>query len=158
MFAVGDKIVHPMHGAGIVDSVVEKKISGITREYYVLKLPVRAMDVMIPVDNCQEIGVRAVVSQLVAEEILAAIPTIEVELVQNWNRRYRENMDRLKSGNLLEVAHVLKSLTIRDVARGLSTGERKMLHSAKQIFISEIVLSRNMSYEDIEQEIDTALS
>ena len=79
-------------------------------------------------------------------------------MTQNWNRRYRENMLRIKSGDLMEVARVVKGLVIREGQRGLSTGERKMLHSAKQILISEIVLSQNSSYEDVEKRINTALA
>ena len=146
MFQVGDKIVHPMHGAGIVESIVQKKVNGVMRDYYVLKLPVRAMVVMIPTDNSEEIGVRPIVDREQADQVLAAIPGIEVDMTQNWNRRYRENLERLKSGNLLEVA------------RGLSTGERKMLHSAKEILISEIVLSQSCTYEDVEARINTALN
>ena len=91
MFQVGDKIVHPMHGAGIVESIVQKKVNGVMRDYYVLKLPVRAMVVMIPTDNSEEIGVRPIVDREQADQVLAAIPGIEVDMTQNWNRRYREN-------------------------------------------------------------------
>lgn len=158
MFQIGDKVVHPMHGAGIVDSIVQKKVNGVMREYYVLKLPVRAMVVMVPTENCEEIGVRPIVDREQADRVLAAIPDIQVEMTQNWNRRYRENMERIKSGDLFEVARVVKGLMLRDVQKGLSTGERKMLHSAKQILISELVLSQNTSYEDVEARINTALA
>ena len=158
MFQIGDKVVHPMHGAGIVDSIVQKKVNGVMREYYVLKLPVRAMVVMVPTENCEEIGVRPIVDREQADRVLAAIPDIQVEMTQNWNRRYRENMERIKSGDLFEVARVVKGLVRRDGERGLSTGERKMLHSAKQILISEIVLSQNSSYEAVEARIDSALA
>ena len=151
MFQVGDKIVHPMHGAGIVDSIVQKKVNGVVREYYVLKLPVGGMLVMIPTHNCEEIGVRPVIPGEEADRVL-------VEITQNWNQRYRENMLRIKSGDLMEVARVVKSLVQRDGERGLSTGERKMLHSAKQILISEIVLSQDSSYEAVEARLDRALS
>ena len=150
MFQVGDKIVHPMHGAGIIDSIVQKKVNGVVRDYYILKLPVGGMLVMIPTANSEEIGVRPVVKGDEADRVIAATP--------NWNRRYRENMLRLKSGNLLEVARVVKGLMLREEERGLSTGERKMLHSAKQILISEIVLSQDASYEDVEARINTALA
>ena len=158
MFQVGDKIVHPMHGAGIVDSIVQKKVNGVVREYYVLKLPVGGMLVMIPTHNCEEIGVRPVIPGEEADRVLAAIPEIQVEITQNWNQRYRENMLRIKSGDLMEVARVVKSLVQRDGERGLSTGERKMLHSAKQILISEIVLSQDSSYEAVEARLDRALN
>ena len=157
MYSVGDKIVHPMHGAGIIDNIVEKKVNGMIKHYYILKLPSNGMVVMIPMDHCDEIGIRPVVDSDSAKQVLAAIKTIKVEVTSNWNQRYRENMLRLKSGDLLEVARVVKSLMIRDHQRGLSTGERKMLHSAKQILISELVLSQAGSYEDIELQIQTAV-
>ena len=158
MFQVGDKIVHPMHGAGVIDSIVQKKVNGVVRDYYILKLPVGGMLVMIPTANSEEIGVRPVIKGEEADKVIAAIPDIQVEKVSNWNRRYRENMLRLKSGNLLEVARVVKGLMLRDGECGLSTGERKMLHSAKQILISEIVLSQNSSYDEVEARINTALA
>lgn len=156
-FRVGDRIAHPMHGAGVIDSVVKRKINGTERDYYVLKLPAGDMLVMIPVDTSAEIGVRPIVDADEAEKILGSIPGIEIEMTQNWNKRYRENMLKIKSGNLLEVAAVVKGLMQRDKERGLSTGERKMLHSAKQILISEIVLSESASYEEVEERLNRAL-
>nr|WP_201754609.1 CarD family transcriptional regulator [Pseudoflavonifractor sp. 60] len=147
-----------MYGAGVVDSVVQKTVDDVVRDYYILKLPNRSMVVMIPTENCEEIGMRPVVNQEQADRVLAAIPDIQVEMTANWNHRYRENMERMKSGDLLEVARVIKGLTLRDQHRGLSTGERKMLHSAKQILISEIVLSKSVSYESVEEELNTALA
>ena len=156
-FRVGDRIAHPMHGAGVIDSVVKRKINGTDRDYYVLKLPAGDMLVMIPVDTSAEIGVRPIVDADEAEKILGSIPGLEIEMTQNWNKRYRENMLKIKSGNLLEVAAVVKGLMQRDKERGLSTGERKMLHSAKQILISEIVLSESASYEEVEERLNSAL-
>ena len=158
MFQVGDKIVHPMHGAGVMDSIVSKKVNGVVRDYYILKLPVGGMLVMIPTEHTEEIGVRPVVDRDEADRLIAAMPDIKVDMTQNWNRRYRENMLRIKSGDLMEVARVVKGLMLRDEDRGLSTGERKMLHSAKQILISELVLSQDASYEDMERRVNTAMS
>ncbi len=158
MFQVGDKIVHPMHGAGVVDNIVERKVNGVIRSYYELKLPLGGMLVMIPTDNCSEIGVRPVINKEQGECVMTSFEDIEVEMDQNWNRRYRENMLRMKSGDLIEVARVVKGLMLRDEARGLSNGERKMLHSAKQILISELVLSQSSSYEEIEERINRALA
>ena len=158
MFQIGDKIVHPMHGAGVIDSIATQRVNGVVRDYYVLKLPVGGMQVMVPTENSAEIGVRPMVAAGKAEEIIAALRDIQVENDSNWNRRYRENMLRLKSGDLMEVARVMKGLILRDEKKGLSTGERKMLHSAKQILISEIVLSQNASYEEIEGRINMALT
>ena len=96
MYQVGDKVVHPMHGAGVVDSIVQKKVDGLLRDYYILKLPNRSMVVMIPTDSSDEIGVRPVIDGDQADLILAAIPSIQVEMTANWNHRYRENMERMK--------------------------------------------------------------
>lgn len=157
LFQVGDKIVHPMHGAGVVERVVTQKVNGVSREYYILKIAVGEMLVMVPTNNCAEIGVRAVVCRAEADRVLAAIPEITVEMDANWNRRYRENMLRLKSGDLLEVARVVKCLMIREEARGLSTGERKMFHAAKQILLSELVLAQSITYEEAETRMVSAL-
>ena len=158
MFQVGDKVVHPMYGAGVIDGIVEQKLNGVMRSYYALKLPKGGMMVMIPTENIEEIGVRPVIDKDQGDRVIAAFRDIEVVMDQNWNRRYRENMVRLKSGNLLEVARVMKGLMLRDEARGLSTGERKMLHTAKQILISELVLSQSSSYEEIEDRIHHAIA
>lgn len=157
MFSIGDKVVHPMHGAGIIDSIVQKRVDGVTRDYYIMKLPNRSMVVMIPTEGCGEIGVRPVMTPEEVDRILAAIPQIQVTMTSNWNHRYRENMERLKSGDLIAVAGVAKGLAERETGRGLSTGERKMLHSAKQILVSEIVLSKQISQEEAEAALNASL-
>lgn len=157
MFNIGDRIAHPMHGAGIIADIESKKINGILREYYVLKMPVGGMLVLIPTENCEEIGVRPIIDEQQADCIIDAICNIEIDMSQNWNRRYRENMLRIKSGDLVEVARVVKGLMARDCERGLSTGERKMLRSAKQILISEMVLSKHSSYEEVEELINSVM-
>lgn len=158
MYQIGDKVVHPMHGAGVIDSIVQRKVAGQLQEYYLLRLSVGSMTVMIPTENTQEIGVRPVVSGQEAENLISAMESIEVDMAQNWNRRYRENMVRLKSGDLLEVARVVKGLLLRESQRGLSNGERKMLHTAKQILISELVLAQSLPYKTVEANIDVLLS
>lgn len=157
VFQIGDKIVHPMHGAGVIDGIVDKDINGVTRAYYLLKLPVGSMVVMIPTEHSEEIGVRAVMESQEVDKLVAELSEVEVEMTQNWNHRYRENMLRIKSGNLREVAWVVKGLMLRDGVRGLSTGERKMLHSAKQILLSELVLAQSISYEEAEARINVAM-
>ena len=151
-------IAHPMHGAGVIDSIEERKMNGASRLYYILKMPTGGMVLMIPTETSDQIGVRPIVDPDAADELMASIPHIAVEMTSNWNRRYRENMQRLKSGDLLEVAHVVKGLAARDVEKGLSTGERKMLLSAKQILISEIVLSKKLTYEEVETRLNTLLA
>lgn len=146
-----------MHGAGVIDSIVRKKVAGQVQDYYLLKLSAGSMMVMIPTEHSDEIGVRPVVSGQEATHILTAMEDIQVDMTQNWNRRYRENMLRIKSGDLLEVAKVVKGLMMRETQKGLSTGERKMLHSAKQILISELVLAQSMPYEAVEERVNKVL-
>lgn len=157
MFSIGDYIAHPLHGAGVIENIVSRRISGQQRDYYVLKLPVGDMVVMVPVLGCESIGVRSIISADEAERVMDAFKNIEVEMTANWNKRYRENMDKIKSGDLMSVASVVKGLMSRDSERGLSTGERKMLHSAKQILISELVVATKLDYDGIEERLNAAL-
>ncbi|MCI9513655.1 MAG: CarD family transcriptional regulator [Oscillospiraceae bacterium] len=157
MFNVGDKVVHPMHGAGVIDSIVSERINGKTQEYYVFHMPVNGLVLKIPVCNSQLVGLRSVVDAAAADTVMLALPGLEIDITTNWNRRYRENLERLKSGDLYEVGRVIKCLTLRDVERGLSTGERKMLHSAKQIFISEMVLATDEPYQEIESRVNASM-
>lgn len=157
MFSVGDLVVHPMHGAGMIDSVIQERISGVTQEYYVFKMPTSGLVLKIPVSNSDVIGIRPIITAEAAERLIADIPALEVESNSNWNKRYQENMRRLKSGDLYEVARVIRALMCREERRGLSTAERKMLHTAKQIMISELVLSEHGDYQEIEARVDCAM-
>ena len=157
MFSVGDLVVHPMHGAGVIDAIVREKVAGSTQDYYVFKMPVGGLLLKIPTANSQAIGIRSIIQRPEAEALIAAIPSRPVEDNSNWNKRYRENMARLKSGDLYEVARVIKGLLYRERRRGLSNGERKMLHSAKQILLSELVLAEDSGYEELEKRVERAM-
>ena len=157
MFQIGDKIVHPMHGAGVIEGVVEEKISGNRVQFYVFKMPISGLTLKIPTANTQMIGVRGIHAASEIETVIGRIPQLSVDMTANWNHRYRENMERIKSGDLVEVAGVIKALMHRDSERGLSNGERKMLHNAKQILISEVVLAENVAYGDAEARINAAM-
>lgn len=157
MFQVGDKIVHPMHGAGVIEGVVEERISGSRVQFYVFKMPVSGLTLKIPTANTQMIGVRGIHAASEIETVIGKIPQLSVDMTANWNHRYRENMERIKSGDLVEVAGVIKALMHRDSERGLSNGERKMLHNAKQILISEVVLAEDVSYGDAEARINAVM-
>lgn len=158
MYRIGDKIVHPMHGAGVIEDIVNRTVNGKTLDYYILKLPSNNMTLMVPVETSEAVGLRDVISPERADELINLASKIEIDEIQNWNRRYRDNVSKLKSGELDEVIRVIKSLTYRDTKNGLSTGERKMLHSAKQILISELILAKNKTYAEIENEINNAMS
>ena len=157
MFSIGELVVHPMHGAGVIDNIVQERISGQVKEYYVFKMPMGGLILKIPVVNSQVIGVRGIISHEEVEALFAAIPAMVVESNTNWNKRYQENMVRMKSGDLYEVARVVKALMHRDRLRGLSTGERKMLHTAKQIMISEMVLVEECEYREVELRLEDAM-
>ena len=158
MFSIGDKIVYPMHGAGIIESIEEKEILGEKKRYYVMKMPVGDMKVMIPINNVDGIGIRDVIDRKDADKVFKSLETSCDEQTSNWNKRYRENMSKIKSGDVFEVAEVVKSLVARERQKGLSTGERKMLNSAKQILISELVLAKNMNPMDVEDIINERIS
>ena len=158
MFCIGDKVVHPMHGAGIIDGIVSERMGGVTQEYYVFKMPVGGLVLKIPTANSAAVGLRATVAAGDAARLLRELPGLAVEMNSNWNHRYRENLQRLKSGDLYEVARVIKGLLHRENQKGLSTGERKMLHTAKQILISEMVLVTGRDYRAIENKIQAAVS
>ena len=157
MYQIGDKIVHPMHGAGVIDSIVEEKISGKRISFYVFKMPISGLTLKIPVENSEMIGIRDISPVESIEAVIEQIPQLSIDMTANWNHRYRENMERIKSGDLLEVAGVIKALMHRDNERGLSNGERKMLHSAKQILISEIVLAESVAYPEAEARVNSVM-
>ncbi|MFW6264575.1 MAG: CarD family transcriptional regulator [Bacillota bacterium] len=150
MFDVGDKVVYPNHGAGTIVGVETKEILGEEKKYYIMKLPIGEMKVMIPVEKVEKIGIRNVISEEEADDVLSMLKGDKSKMSQNWNRRYRANMEKLKTGDIYEVAEVVRNLTIRDHEKGLSTGEKKMLNNSRQILISELVLSKGMKEEEVE--------
>lgn len=157
MYGIGQQVVHPMHGAGVIEGITEEILSGAARTYYVFRQAVSGLVLKLPADNCEAIGVRPLSAPEQIEAVLEVIPQLPIGEERNWNRRYRENMSRLKSGDLRAVAQVVKSLMWRDARRGLSTGERKMLHSAKEILLSEMAMVHRVKYEDAERRLDKAI-
>lgn len=154
MYSVGDKVVHPMHGAGIIKDLKKMVLGGIEREYYVVCFIVGNMISDIPVESCEKIGIRDVISKDEAKKVLDFFRTYEVGSDSNWNKRQRENMEKLKSGDIYRVAGVLKELMCREKRKGLSTSERKTLGSARQIILSELIMSEIASETDIELILD----
>ena len=157
MFNVGDKIVYPMHGAGVIDSIEEKNILGVKQAYYILKMP-GEVKVMVPTAKAEEIGVRSVINKDEAEKVISVLGEDETEMSQNWNKRYRDNMEKMKSGSAYEIADVVRNLAFKQKEKGLSTGEKKMLSNAKQILVSELVLAEHASQEEVEELIDNKIN
>ncbi len=158
MYSIGDKIVYPMHGAGVIESIEEREILGCKQDYYVLKMPVGDMKVMIPTQNVDGIGIREVIGSRDVDKVYEILQDHSVNVTNNWNKRYRENMTKIRSGNIYEVADVVRILMKRDREKGLSTGEKKMLNSARQILISELVLAEDSEQMEIETAINDFLS
>ena len=156
MFNVGDKIVYPMHGAGTIDSIEEKDILGEKQSYYILKMPSN-VKVMIPTAKAEEVGVRNIIDKQSAEKVFKVLSEDETEMEKNWNKRYRDNMDKMKSGDIYEVADVVRNLSFKQKEKGLSTGEKKMLNNAKQILVSELVLAEHANQEEVEEQIENKI-
>jgi len=158
MYNVGDKIVYPMHGAGVIESIEEREVLGQKQNYYILRMPVGDLKVMIPTQNVVGIGIRDIIDRKEIDKVLKILKEQSVNVTTNWNKRYRENMVKIKSGSIFEVADVVRSLMLREKGKGLSTGERKMLNSAKQILISELVLAKGADQLEIEVIIDECIN
>lgn len=145
MFNIGDKVVYPQHGAGTIEKIEEKNIFGSKEEYFVIKMQ-GDIEVSVPKKNALNLGMREVVSGEVASKAFGVLEKPKQEYVyeNNWNRRYKANVDKIKTGDICEVADVVRDLSHRHMERGLSTGEKKMLLTAKQILTSELVLANDM--------------
>ena len=157
MFNIGDKIVYPMHGAGTIDAIEEKDILGEKQNYYIIRMP-GEVKVMVPTDKAEEVGVRNIINKDEAVKVMSVLGENETEMSQNWNKRYRDNMDKMKSGDVYEVADVVRNLSFKQKEKGLSTGEKKMLNNAKQILVSELVLAEHASQEEVEKLVENKIN
>ena len=138
----------------IIEEIEDKMILGEIRKYYILNVPCGDMKIMIPVDTSDQIGVREVIDERQIKIVIEVLSGKSTKMESNWNRRYRENMEKLKTGNILEVAEVVRNLMRSDRKKKLSTGEKKMLNNARQILISEIVLAGDMDFDSAYAFID----
>ena len=157
MFNVGDKIVYPMHGAGTIDAIEQKDILGEKQDYYIMKMP-GEVKVMVPISKAQEIGVRNIINKEEAGKVLQVLEADETQMSTNWNKRYKENMDKMKSGSVYEVADVVRNLSYKQKEKGLSTGEKKMLNNAKQILVSELVLAEHSTADEVQNLIENKIN
>jgi CarD family transcriptional regulator len=158
MFKIGDKVVYPMHGAGVIEAIEEKEVLGRKRSYYIMKLPIGDMKVMIPIDNTADLGLRQVINTDCLQEVYAILKDHQNIVSVSWNARYRSNMEKIKSGDICQVAEVVRNLALRDKQKGLSTGERKMLDNARQILISELALVKGSQTETVEIMLEEMLA
>ena len=157
MFNIGDKVVHPLHGAGVVVAIEEKSILNERQSYYIIKMP-GEVKVMVPIAKAVEIGVRNIIDKVSAMKVINILEKESTEMSMNWNKRYRDNMERMKTGNIYEVADIVRNLTFKQKDKGLSTGEKKMLLNAKQILVSELVLVEKKEKSEIEELVDNKIN
>ena len=157
MFNVGDKVVYPMHGAGTIESIEDKNILGEQQSYYIIKMP-GEVKVMVPTSKAEDIGVRDIIDKDTASNVFKILTTDSTEMSMNWNKRYRDNMDKMKSGDAYEIADVVRNLSFKQKEKGLSTGEKKMLLNAKQILVSELTLAESKNKDDMEELVDSTLN
>ena len=158
MFAVGDKVVYPVHGAGVIEAIENKEILGQKRSYYILKTCAGDMRLMLPVEKIMDVGLRQIISKGEVKDVLAIFEDCGDETEENWNRRYRLNMEKIKSGDIHEVAAVVRNLMLRDNQRGLSAGEKKMLDYAQRVLVSELMLVEGDTEEHIISIIEKILA
>lgn len=158
MFNIGDKVVYPMHGAGIIEAIEEKEISGEKLRYYIIRLPMGEMRAMVPLHKVDEVGLRQVVDESEIRKVLELLRTESTLTPLNWNHRYRANMEKIKSGSIYEVAEVVRNLSLRDRQKGLSTGEKKMFENARRILISELVLAQDIGEPQAVEILNTYLN
>ncbi len=151
MFNIGDKIVYPIHGAGIIESIEEIEVLGNKNKYYIMRISLNDMRVMIPLDNIDTLGIRSIVDKEQADKVFDILSQVPSEMNKLWTKRYRENENKIKSGNILVIAEIVRNLIILDRIKKLSAGEKKILSNAKCILISELMLVLDMSRVQIEE-------
>lgn len=155
MFAKGDMVVYPAHGVGIIKDIETKEYGGADQSFYILEILDNGMRVMIPTDTSSSVGLRAIVSETEVGDIFDILSEKDVELgTQTWNRRYREYMEKIKTGSVYEVAAVLRDLFLLSIDKDLSYGERKMLDTARNLLVKEISLARDLQEEEVYKSIE----
>ena len=159
MFKVGDVAVYPAHGVGVIESVESKEVSGVTQTFYTLRIKDNGMTIMIPIDNVKSVGLRKVINEETVHQVYDILRQRDMNLDhQTWNKRYREYMDKIKTGCVLEIASVLRDLYLLKYDKDLSFGERKMLDTAMNLLVKELSVAKNITESKIEEELNGLLS
>lgn len=157
MFKIGDKVVYPMHGAGVIEGIEERMILDEKQSYYTIRMP-GEVKVMVPTAKAEEIGVRNIIDKETVGKVINVLEQDCTEMSMKWNKRYRDNVEKMKSGDVFEVADIVRNLTFKQKEKGLSTTEKKMLINAKQILVSELVLAQDKEKEEVEQLVDNKIN
>jgi CarD family transcriptional regulator len=157
-FAVGDKVVYPHHGAAIIEGKEKRAFDGKKTDYFILRITYGDLKVSIPVDKADEIGLRDVINDEEVEEVFAVLRKKEARMPTNWSRRFKNHVEKLKSGDIYQVAEVVRNLSLREADKGLSAGEKRMLARARQILVSELTFALNVDEEMAESRLDDVLA
>ena len=158
MYKVGDKVVYPHHGAGTVVKKEEREVLGQQREYLTIKILHNDMTVNVPCENVEKVGLRKVIDEAMVEQVVKALTGNGTVMPKNWNRRFKHNRDKMKTGDVLELAEVVRNLSLRDHEKGLSTGEKQMFVKAKKILASELMYAKGMDAEEAAEWLEDVLS
>ena len=158
MFKVGDKVVYPHHGAGTVVKKEQREVLGQKREYLTIKILHNDMTVQVPCENAEQVGLRRVIDEVMVEKVLKALQGSGTVMPKNWNRRFKHNRDKMKTGDIFELAEVVRNLSLRDHEKGLSTGEKQMFTRAKKILASELMYALDKDETEAEEHLDNLLA
>ena len=158
MYKVGDKVVYPHHGAGTVVKKESREVLGEKREYLTIKILHNDMTVNVPSDNAERVGLRKVIDEQMVAKVLKALTGNGTNMPKNWNRRFKHNRDKMKTGDIFELAEVVRNLALRDHEKGLSTGEKQMFVKAKKILASELRYAKGMDEEEAAEWLDGVLA
>lgn len=157
-FRVGDKVVYPHHGAAIIKSLEEKEFQGETKQYYVLRLAYGDLTMMVPTDSMDEVGIRDVIARDELDKVFKVLKSKECRMPTNWSRRFKTHVEKLRSGDIYQVAEVVRNLARREADKGLSAGEKRMLTKARQILVSEVTFAANVDVPEAEKMLDKVLA
>jgi CarD family transcriptional regulator len=157
IYKVGDKVVYPHHGAGKVLKKEKREMLGDNREYLTIQILHNDMTVMVPTDSADRAGLRRVIGEEAVEKVLCVLREDMSQMPKNWNRRFKHNRDKMKTGDIYELAEVVRNLAIRDFQKGLSTGEKQMFTRAKKILSSELMYALDMDEDGAEEYLDRLL-
>ena len=157
MYKVGDKVVYPHHGAGTVVKKESRTVLGQKREYLTIKILHNDMTVNVPAENAEKVGLRSVIDEEMVAQVLDVLHGSGTKMPKNWNRRFKHNRDKMKTGDILELAEVVRNLSLRDREKGLSTGEKQMFVKAKKILASELMYAKGMDEEECSEWLEGVL-
>jgi CarD family transcriptional regulator len=157
LYKIGDKVVYPHHGAGTVVKREKREVLGEKREYLTIKILHNDMTVNVPSENAEAVGLRKVIGEDMVKVVVKALTGGGTQMPKNWNRRFKHNRDKMKTGDILELAEVVRNLSLRDSEKGLSTGEKQMFVKAKKILASELMYAKDMDEEEAAEWLDGVL-